>query len=448
MSPSKKTKNLQIDEEQSPDQSSSDSHTPGTAQPHAATSPEFAGEFAKKILEQARYIDSLDSARSAVNIAQLCKDIRAQYPTANYQGLGTSPWVPTVLPPTVIGSALGASAAASAATCMAGGLKLPVGGLLSGIWPDSTLPGGTFLASLTKASQSRKKIVDEIEKLSSKVEEKEKELVSANKLISEESDTDTINQLKADLKNKDDELQELKTELSKKGRIIPLFEQVSQAAQNKFETDPTFFEQFSNAVEADCFVLAIDIRRSTELMLKANSAKHFEDYIKTLCIGFKDIILAHNGVFDKFTGDGVLAYFPDFYSGDDAGFLAIHAAAQCHSFFISHYSSNRSAFHTVIQDTGLGIGIDCGKANIALISNYTVIGRPVVYACRLSSTDANTTALNQAARDALISKFGEAIIFDEISIDIKHEGQILAYKLVKYPHEYNPCNPPWLSCEE
>ena len=32
------------------------------------------------------------------------------------------------------------------------------------------------------------------------------------------------------------------------------------------------------------------------------------------------------GVFDKFTGDGILAFFPEFFSGPDAGFLAIRAA--------------------------------------------------------------------------------------------------------------------------
>ncbi len=69
--------------------------------------------------------------------------------------------------------------------------------------------------------------------------------------------------------------------------------------------------------------MSIDIRRSTDLMLKAREPRLFADFVTGLCSKLKNLIVNNYGVFDKFTGDGVLAFFPDFYSGPDAGLLAV-----------------------------------------------------------------------------------------------------------------------------
>jgi class 3 adenylate cyclase len=66
-------------------------------------------------------------------------------------------------------------------------------------------------------------------------------------------------------------------------------------------------------------------------------------------------IIGNLGVFDKFTGDGILAFFPEFYSGPDAGYLAIQAADACHKVFADHYTNSRKCFISVLKDTGLGI---------------------------------------------------------------------------------------------
>lgn len=78
----------------------------------------------------------------------------------------------------------------------------------------------------------------------------------------------------------------------------------------------------------------------------------------------------------------------------------------------------------------MGIGIDYGKTNITRINNeVTLVGSPVVYACRLSGADAYTTLFNQSAKDAIISLASENVNIIEMEKDIEHEGIIIAYKL-------------------
>jgi len=292
-------------------------------------------------------------------------------------------------------------------------------------------------------SVPNKRIVDEIDNLTEKKKKKERELEEIKKSIAEEKiDAQREEKIKA-FEQRIQELTTINDTLENKLKFYHLREQISDKGKQKLDADPSFAERFSVGYDENCFVMSLDIRRSTELMLKAKSAKHFEFYIRSLCEGFRDIILSNNGVFDKFTGDGVLAYFPEFYSGPDAGYFAIRAAIDCHIFFKAHYQSKRNLFHVVLQNTGLGIGIDCGEIHLALINNYTVVGRPVVYACRLSSACTDLTLINQTAHDVLSERHKDSIVFIERPVSIKHEEPIIAYEIAKYPEDFAPYSPDW-----
>jgi len=250
----------------------------------------------------------------------------------------------------------------------------------------------------------------------------------------------------ADSETKDREIATLKEEfhaLQTKEQLAYLLNRVSSAAHSKLILDDQFRQRFRTGEPCNVYVMSIDIRRSTELMLKARDPRLFAEFMITLAGGLRHLVLQNYGVFDKFTGDGVLAFFPDFYSGDDAGYRVLSASAQCHARFFEHYQRNRAAFTSVLLDTGLGIGIDYGKTQIVEIGGeFTVVGAPVVYACRMSSAEAGQTYVNQPAFDQLFQRYA-AFDFAETELMIKHEGRTLAYSVRPNGKEFTPSLPEW-----
>ena len=179
-------------------------------------------------------------------------------------------------------------------------------------------------------------------------------------------------------------------------------------------------------------------------MLKAKHPRLFEKFIVSLCRGLSEIIMGNYGIFDKFTGDSILSFFPDFFSGDDAGLLAIKSSLECHRFFAQHYRGNRDCFVSIMQDVGLGIGLDFGNSHlVSMGGSYTVVGTPVVYACRMSGGIAGETLLNQTAFEYIFKKYKHLINVEETSINLKHEGNFLAYKVSSNGEPMNFEKPNW-----
>lgn len=225
-------------------------------------------------------------------------------------------------------------------------------------------------------------------------------------------------------------LKEVNEELKERVAFGNLLAQVGPEARKLLRSSETFSSEFKSDRDCYAFVLAIDIRRSTELMLKAKEPSRFAEFIVSLCDELAEIVRRNFGVFDKFTGDGILAFFPEFFSGKDAGLLALKTAFECHEFFARHYDENRSCFTSVLKDVGLGIGIDAGEAHLVKMSGtFTLVGTPVVYACRMSGAPAGHTLLNQTAYEVVFEKYKEYVNTEDSSISVKHEGETLAYKV-------------------
>jgi class 3 adenylate cyclase len=190
--------------------------------------------------------------------------------------------------------------------------------------------------------------------------------------------------------------------------------------------------------------MSVDIRRSTELMLKAREPARFAEFITALSEELFAVVIENNGVFDKFTGDGILAFFPQVFTGEDAAYFAVRAATECHRVFEQTYKASRSSFSSVLRGVGLGIGIDYGRVRLLKMADgLTVVGSPVVYACRLSGAPAGRTYLNQPAIEMIEDKYRRYCSIEECAINIKHEGEIVAYDVTTNHVDFKPANPSW-----
>jgi adenylate cyclase len=192
--------------------------------------------------------------------------------------------------------------------------------------------------------------------------------------------------------------------------------------------------------------MSVDVRRSTELMLKARSPEAFATFTTVLCDTLIKIVFENYGVFDKFTGDGILAFFPEFFTGEDAAFRVVNTADAAHRAFKRHYDASRNLFSSVLTDTGLGIGVDYGDVSLVQIADgLTVVGTPVVYACRLSAAPPGTTLVNQPAYEVVTKTCGGVCFTSETKQEIKNESPMLAYQVRANGQNYEPKQPDWRS---
>lgn len=176
-------------------------------------------------------------------------------------------------------------------------------------------------------------------------------------------------------------------------------------------------------------VVSIDIRSSTQLMLNAKSPKDFVTFIYDLSGNLSELVKQNFGIYDKFTGDGLLCFFPNFYSGENHVYLALKFADTCHHLFNEIYTKHHDKFNAVRSDVGLGIGIDVGDTYITFVnSEPTVIGTSVVYACRLSSAPANMTYINQQVLEVIRDKYEEYFELIQDEIEFKGQGKMLVHQ--------------------
>lgn len=271
------------------------------------------------------------------------------------------------------------------------------------------------------------------------------EIAALQQQIQERLNKLSIGPEKSPDKGKLEELEHKLDELTKKQDIQHLLNSTNTAAHDKLINDESFRLLFAPTEEVSAFVVSVDIRRSTELMLKARSPKLFSGFITTLCTELDDIFKNNWAVVDKFTGDGMLAFFPEFYSGEDAGYHALKAAKECITSFVASYRKHRPTFNCVLRDIGLGIGIDYGKVHIVRMAGaLTIVGQPVVYACRLSSCPPNRILLNQPAFEIISDKYAHVTTTTETSLEINHDGSLVCYDITLKGKEHLPKVPTWL----
>jgi class 3 adenylate cyclase len=145
------------------------------------------------------------------------------------------------------------------------------------------------------------------------------------------------------------------------------------------------------------YVMAADIRESTSLMKEAIRIERFAQVMDKFVSSVKQGILRSGGWFDKFTGDGFLAYWIVQPDGPDArGFEerlvqttgdVTHTAGILIELFHRRVLEDfRENSRNLSGGVGLAIGLDAGPAYLVKIADeFTVVGPPVVGAVRMAT---------------------------------------------------------------
>ena len=141
------------------------------------------------------------------------------------------------------------------------------------------------------------------------------------------------------------------------------------------------------------FVMAADIRESTTLMKEAVRVERFALVMDKFVSSVRRGIRGSGGWFDKFTGDGFLAYWivqaadPKEYEErfvQTTGDIAHTAHTLIDLFHRRVLEDFRSNSRNLSAGVGLSMGLDAGPAYLVKIADeLTIVGSPVVGAVRM-----------------------------------------------------------------
>ncbi|MGA2557750.1 MAG: adenylate/guanylate cyclase domain-containing protein [Verrucomicrobiota bacterium] len=137
-------------------------------------------------------------------------------------------------------------------------------------------------------------------------------------------------------------------------------------------------------------VVAGDIRHSQELMKYAETALDFTERMVEFISRIRKLVGKHGGFFDKFTGDGFIAYFNEEISDQFDGnrndsFVAF--IRDCLEFSDRHFRCwTRHLKKRPSELIGLAIGADLGVISFQNLHHHVVaVGESIVWATRMQS---------------------------------------------------------------
>jgi class 3 adenylate cyclase len=179
------------------------------------------------------------------------------------------------------------------------------------------------------------------------------------------------------------------------------------------------------------FVMAADIRGSTMLMKEAIRIDRFAFVMDKFVTTVRQGIGRYGGWFDRFTGDGFLAYWIVQSGADDvyherfveaAGNMAHTARTLIDLFHAKVLEDFRSNSRNLSGTVGLSIGLDAGPGYLVQIAGeLTVVGPPVVGAVRMvtAATDAREILANVFLGERLLEE--QDGVYAELGVRVSRE---------------------------
>jgi class 3 adenylate cyclase len=162
--------------------------------------------------------------------------------------------------------------------------------------------------------------------------------------------------------------------------------------QDRFRRDE-LLDSVIDGEPIQMFVMAADIRESTTLMKESIKFERFALVMDKFVTSVRRGIRSSGGWFDKFTGDGFLAYWivqdapPDDYEEQfvqTAGHITHTAHTLIELFHRRVLEDFRANSRNLSAGVGLSMGLDGGPGYLVKIADeLTVVGPPVVGAVRM-----------------------------------------------------------------
>ena len=200
--------------------------------------------------------------------------------------------------------------------------------------------------------------------------------------------------------------------------------------QERFHTDE-LLDAVIDGEPIQMFVMAADIRESTTLMKEAIRFERFAAVMDRFVTSVRRGITRSGGWFDKFTGDGFLAYWIVQAAPTDefeerfvqtAGDLAHTAHSLVDLFHRRVMADFRSNSRNLSGGVGLSMGLDAGPGYLMKIADeLTVVGPPVVGAVRMvtAATSPGEIVANVFLGERLQS--GQDGVYEALRVRVERE---------------------------
>ena len=195
--------------------------------------------------------------------------------------------------------------------------------------------------------------------------------------------------------------------------------------------------------ESDSIVMVADIRRSQDLITYGLSPNYYREQIIGFSNEIRKILHDDYGIYDRFTGDGFIAYFNQYVceqEGKDYYAMALDACERIQSFssrFFDQWSSNIRKIP--VEPIGLSIGIDSGVISFKDSDDQLLaIGDACVWATRMCSAGKRGDVVFNNIPYHRIAQYGTDGFCKEIIAETKNGESFKAYNIIPSLVKYQP----------
>lgn len=146
--------------------------------------------------------------------------------------------------------------------------------------------------------------------------------------------------------------------------------------------------------EASTITLSLDLRKSTFAMQQTHDRRAFAHWLEGVAELSREIVLHHDGIFDKFTGDGVICHLVHPERDEPAITASVTAAASCAVELLCAMEHHMEQVFGLLKfrsrafGPAIGMALDGAVWSLDRDGKPVVVGPGIVNACRLNGGDA------------------------------------------------------------